>query len=619
MFPPGIEGNKPAHIRMIDFQVFTKDILDVIIITDTSGNIIYVNPAFQRVSGIDPAAILNTNILNMARFHPDDYERVTATVREGLRDAKAQCLEYRYLNGKGHYIWLESTGNPIFDEFGVFKAAIIISRDITYRKCIESALAESEAKLIQKVHSLNTLIDNMNEIVFTYDTEGRLTLANRKCLNLFGYTWEEAAGKELVEFAAESDKVRISEKMKTRLKTGATERYEFTIVTKNGSERLFSGNVSALIENGVISGGIVVAEDITENRLVKLELQEQLSFMQKLMDSIPNPVYLKNRQGLYQGFNKAFEAACGLTRDKILGHSIDEVFPFSNNEYIREMDEVLFSKGGIQEYETCMTYADGSKHDVIINRASYTKNDGSLEGVVGVILDITDRKQLEKQVMALERLNIMAEMAAGIAHEIRNPMTTARGFLQMMGDKPDLQKYRDYFDLVIDELDRANGIITEFLSMGRNKTVNLKLQNLNDIIRTLYPLVLADALTADKNIIIKLDDIPDIMLDQMDIRQLILNLIRNGLEAMAPGGVINVLTYVENDEVVLSVQDQGQGIDPDILDKLGTPFLTTKEQGTGLGLAVCYSIASRHNATIELDTGNTGTNFMVRFKQGPLK
>lgn len=104
------------------------------------------------------------------------------------------------------------------------------------------------------------------------------------------------------------------------------------------------------------------------------------------------------------------------------------------------------------------------------------------------------------------------------------------------------------------------------------------------------------------------------MLDEKEIRQLILNLVRNGLEAMPPKKRLKIKTYTEGDEVVLAVQDEGSGIPDELLAKLGTPFFTTKEKGTGLGLAVCYSIANRHKATIIPETGPKGTTFYVRFK-----
>jgi len=231
-----------------------------------------------------------------------------------------------------------------------------------------------------------------------------------------------------------------------------------------------------------------------------------------------------------------------------------------------------------------------------------------------VIADLTERKLVEQEMARLERLNLIGEMAAGIAHEIRNPMTTVRGFLQSFMQKKEFAQYNSHLDLMIGELDRTNSIVTEFLSLAKNKAIECSLQNLNTSVETLLPLMESDAMLSGKWIKAELSaDIPDLLLDTQEIRQMILNFVRNGLEAMSPGGQLIVRTLTEGEQVVLSIQDQGKGIPAEVLQKLGTPFLTTKENGTGLGLAICYSIANRHNAKIDVKTGNYGTTFMVKF------
>ncbi|KJS18412.1 MAG: hypothetical protein VR69_00895 [Peptococcaceae bacterium BRH_c4b] len=224
------------------------------------------------------------------------------------------------------------------------------------------------------------------------------------------------------------------------------------------------------------------------------------------------------------------------------------------------------------------------------------------------------RKQMEKEMARLDQLNLVGEMAASIGHEVRNPMTTVRGFLQLLSQKEECKGQKEFFELMIEELDRANAIITEFLTLAKDKAVQRELKNLNEMIETLIPLIKADATLADNYVRFQLEEVPYLLLDEKEIRQLILNLVRNGLEAMSPGGYLTIKTYVEENEAILSVQDEGTGIEPDVLDKIGTPFFTTKEYGSGLGLAVCYSIASRHNATIRIETGRRGTTFYVRFK-----
>jgi len=122
-----------------------------------------------------------------------------------------------------------------------------------------------------------------------------------------------------------------------------------------------------------------------------------------------------------------------------------------------------------------------------------------------------------------------------------------------------------------------------------------------------------------KHVNFSVGELPQLLLDEKQIHQLILNLVRNGLEAMPPGSKLMIRTFIDNAEIVMAIQDEGKGIDPHLLDKIGTPFFTTKNNGTGLGLAICHSIAARHHARITLETTLSGTTFSVRFKNVRIK
>lgn len=214
----------------------------------------------------------------------------------------------------------------------------------------------------------------------------------------------------------------------------------------------------------------------------------------------------------------------------------------------------------------------------------------------------------------LDRLNIIGEMAAGIAHEVRNPMTTVRGLLQFLGGKDELIKHKDKFELMVTEIDRANTIITEFLSLAKDRAMEFSKLNINDVICEIYPLLQADAIRNNCEIELILGNIPEVLADKSSIRQLMLNMVRNGLDAMPQGGVIEVYTTAKDTKVLLAIKDHGIGIQPEDKEKLGTPFFTTKENGNGLGLAVCYRIAQRHGASIVFDSeAGKGTMFTIAF------
>lgn len=245
------------------------------------------------------------------------------------------------------------------------------------------------------------------------------------------------------------------------------------------------------------------------------------------------------------------------------------------------------------------------------------ENTGEIVGAVGILHDITELVHLRAEMGNMERLSLVGQMAASITHEIRNPMAVVRGFMQLMKQKS-AGHMDDYYNIVMEELDRANGIINDFLSLAQNRIVEKEKLHLHDLIHHILPLLWADANLRGQVIELDLqDNVPVLLLNPKEMKQLFLNLARNAMEAMDEKGVLTISTnYHEHLSIIeLRVQDTGMGIPDPIKDKLFEPFYTTKTKGTGLGLALCLSIVERHDGTIrvESETGK-GTVFIVSFR-----
>lgn len=224
-----------------------------------------------------------------------------------------------------------------------------------------------------------------------------------------------------------------------------------------------------------------------------------------------------------------------------------------------------------------------------------------------------EKARINDKLYRLDRLNLIGEMAASIGHEVRNPLTTVRGYLQFFEGKGGFKEYKDALRLMIEELDRANAIITEFLSLAKNKKVDLLPGDIKKVLLNIRPMMEVDAVSKGHQLEYDLQDTPDILMDESEIRQLVLNLVRNGLEAMDEPGCLVIRTRMSGGEVLLSVSDSGSGIPPAVMDKIGTPFFTTKDRGSGLGLAVTYRIVERHRASISFDSSPRGTTVTTGF------
>lgn len=235
-------------------------------------------------------------------------------------------------------------------------------------------------------------------------------------------------------------------------------------------------------------------------------------------------------------------------------------------------------------------------------------------GAVLVVQDVTDEEKMRTELNNVERLTLVGQMAAGITHEIRNPMAVVRGFLQLMREKSP-NELDSYYHIIMEELDRANSIIDDFLSLAQNRISDKEKVFLHHIIEEMSPLLWADANLRGQSVELKLN--PSLHMLELNVRemkQLILNLGRNGMEAMGAKGVLTLETNNTHDRVELTIRDTGAGISESQREKLFVPFFTTKSQGTGLGLSLCLSIVERHNGTIKVESvEGEGTVFTVSF------
>lgn len=515
------------------------------------------------------------------------------------------------------------------------------------QKLTVTTLDLQKKEIITKVIN-ETLLDT----IVTLDEEGFILSMNLITKKMFGYDEDVLIGKHIMTLLPAiklSDEKMVSFSIETFTKIEVGKIMEAAAVRKDATR--FPADIQfgvAVVDQQRLF--ICTIRNITERKeiekvknqqynLLKKEVEERtldlLSANQKLQKEIEerkkavDDLYVSHEQ-----FRKIFEASPSLMAIRSIkdGKFLDvnkTWLNYTGYEYHEVKDQIfdwdLFKISGGKE----VIFPDAEWKEPLSNiKVAYQSKSGERrQGLLSteiieiqnktcvliVLNDITERAMLEQEMSRLDRLNLIGEMAAGIAHEIRNPMTTVHGFLQM--GKLNNQAFPlEHIDLMLEELDRANSIIKEFLTLAKNKTSDRSKQSLNRIIETILPLINAEAILAGKRVHHHFGKCPELFLDEKEIRQLFLNLALNGLEAMDSGGILTVETSFNYKEVILEVADSGKGIKPEILDKIGTPFFTTKEQGTGLGLAVCYSIADRHDAVIKVKTSEKGTTFSLCFK-----
>ncbi len=476
----------------------------------------------------------------------------------------------------------------------------------------QEALMESEEKYRQ-------IVENSMDMITILDaTNFNILYVNPIKCKILGYSVEDLIGKYAFDFIHPDYKKETFAVFLegVRQESGAGNYY---IKKMDDSYIWMEGKGKLVHKVGCNDEIILFSRDIHEKKLAEEALykseqkyKNQVDYLNTLINTMNELCLTYDRDTKLTFVNQRLLEAMGYRSEEMLGRSILDFIPDDSIESVLIQINRRMEKGEISSHENTLLCKNGSELLVKLKGSPIIEND-NIVGALVLAEDISQQRKLEREMARLGQLNTVGEIAASIGHEIRNPMTTVQGFLQLLSQNKDFIDYQVYFDLMLDELDRANSIISEFLALAKNKIVNLQKSNINKILKTMAPLLMADALNGDKNICFELKNVADILLDEQEIRQLILNLVRNGLEAMSPGGTISIKTTMLEDKVVFSVQDEGVGIPAEMLEKLGTPFFSTKENGTGLGLAVCYSIVDRHHADLVIESSSGGSTFNIHF------
>ncbi|MFD2443948.1 ATP-binding protein [Bacillus sp. CGMCC 1.16607] len=242
-------------------------------------------------------------------------------------------------------------------------------------------------------------------------------------------------------------------------------------------------------------------------------------------------------------------------------------------------------------------------------------------GVLTLVIYLLEMNQyhitMRKKLQYADKLNAISQLAASVAHEIRNPMTTIRGFMQLLKDEKNLTKSQNmYVSLSLDELDRTQQIIDDFLSLSRpnkqeNETIIVS-NSLRDVLEFLRPYSMISGV--DFNV--QIQEELRIHGDLNEFKQLIINIVKNGIESMPEGGMLEIQSYSTLNETIIKIKDEGLGISKEQLNQIGQPYYSTKTKGTGLGLMISLDILKRMNGKIKIDSkvGN-GTCFTLSFPE----
>lgn len=237
--------------------------------------------------------------------------------------------------------------------------------------------------------------------------------------------------------------------------------------------------------------------------------------------------------------------------------------------------------------------------------------------VILLIENLKEQMFLQRELKRSEKLNVISQLAASVAHEVRNPMTTINGFLQLIKTDDNItEKQRNYIDLSLAELNRAQDIINDYLSLAKPNDKPFQIVNISDELTKTIELMTSYTNIQNIEVSTSIEASLYINGNTDEIKQVFINIIKNGIEAIKGNGKLDIRAYTDNDHVVIKIADNGEGMTKDMLSRIGTPFYSTKDKGTGIGLTISFQTIEQMKGKINVNSElGIGTTFMIKLPE----
>lgn len=569
------------------FEKIVSDTLTGLVIIDRTFTIIFANDSFKEMflpthSPEIVHSLSDVDVFGHTFFHQ---------IQECFNGKKSNfVMETKiFLNGEHRYyrIFLHPNKESNATYLG------ILLYDITEKK-------KSDEFIDLCWKNLSKIFEKSPFAFIKVNAEGYIKGVNEKFEKLTQFDFLDMKEKHITQLMDDREENSMKELI-DKLNNGKMEIFERKIKRKDGEEIFVLACTFPFFINEEIQDVYIALSDITSNKQLETEWNEMNDLLNAFFEHSNDMICITDARGKILRINKKYEEIFGWTKEELEGETklkVQGMEYLTQYEYIKE----YLKKGlTVNNFETTHRTKSGDKIDVSLSISPIFSQDRNLIAVSFIYRDIRDKKQTDELLKKSEQLALIGQLAAGVAHEIRNPLTTLKGFVQLL--KEDFHDQSNYYDIMMEELNRIEMITNEFLALSKPHIYNFELIDINDILQNVVSFINMEAIKA--NVTISFQESTEKMCIKCDgnrLKQVFLNILKNAIESMNKGGIINVSLLKEGLNAQIIIRDQGIGIPKERLKFIGQPFYSTKEKGTGLGLMISNKIIKEHKGNIQFDS-----------------
>ncbi|MFD2680103.1 PAS domain S-box protein [Bacillus seohaeanensis] len=493
------------------------------------------------------------------------------------------------LTYEGKYKSLEyiSSVVPVIRDGEVVEVICSVS-DISLLKDVQRKLLENEQKYKSIVHY-------NPDYIFMLNTSGIINEINPAAYEQWGNMDTSIIGGHFSRFIVDGYRKKAIEQFEKTFKSEPTKFITVVDDGKGGRMHLSLTNIPVKINDEVI-GIYGIGRDITEKLKMEEALIEAKELLEAYFEHSADGIALLDPEGQVLKVNQQFGDMFGWKEEEITGKPITFIHRKDQVDQFKRNIEIVKAGKRINDVETVRYRKDQTPIDIAFNLSPILNKQGNLIGISAIIRDLSEKKRQEDLLKKSEQLAMIGQLAAGVAHEIRNPLTTLKGFLQLIVES---SNNSFYLEVIQGELDRIELITNEFLALSKPRAVQFTMCSFTSLLTSSVEFIKMECLKQGVDVQFSVDDV-EIYCDAHQMKQVILNVMKNALEAMPKGGLLNVSLEKKGKHAKLLIQDNGKGIPPERMKHLGEPFYSTKEKGTGLGLMICQKIMKEHHGSFTI-------------------
>lgn len=462
----------------------------------------------------------------------------------------------------------------------------------------------NKGNLLQELEIYRSFLQYSDILFSFHSVDGDFTYVSPTSYPLLGYKPEELLNSCLYDFSHPGDR----KKLKDICFAQTYERIKYRFCRKEGDYIWLETTLIPYSGIDEQRGFSCISRDVTNQIATEAQLEENKEMYRLLVENFQDTVGIITKSGHWIYINDTAKKLFGVTRkEEVIGKSIfDFIYAASHEEIKRQL-----SQNGINgAFELTVSRHDGLKKYVQVKLIPTIYKERETFQIL--IRDLTNQKKAEEIMHRTEKLSVVGQLAAGIAHEIRNPLTAIKGFTQLLKKEDN----NDYLEVMLSELERIEDIVSDLLILAKPQPSKKEQVDIGLLLDETVDLFRSEAILHNVEIFSEIElTTPFIKGESNKLKQVFINLLKNAIEAMPDGGKITVSAIrTNNEQIVVKIMDEGIGIPEERMPNLGEPFYSTKEKGTGLGLMICNRIIKNHGGTMNIESEiNKGTTISVFF------